>query len=252
MNKGLVLPFYKSEIKHIKEATAQIGGWLTDAEGEFLYNAARNCQGKGTIVEIGSWKGKSTIWLAKGSKRGCRSSIYCIDPHTGSAEHRKKGEELNTLEEFRHNLKEAEVDDIVVPIVKTSRDAALNWNGKPVELLWIDGSHQYEMVKLDFDLWFPLLVDGGLIAFHDTLGWPGPIKVVKDHIYNSCNFAGAGFIDSLTHARKVRANSPQERLGNRWRLFLLLFQNELLKAARTLPVAKPLRKMTRQIISSFQ
>jgi MMP 1-O-methyltransferase len=243
---------YRREISPIKEAAAQIGGWLTDAEGEFLYNAARNCKGKGVIVEIGSWKGKSTIWLAKGSKTGSKACIYCIDPHTGSAEHRKRGEKPSTLDEFRQNLKGANVDDMVVPIVKTSRDAALSWNGKPVELLWIDGSHEYEMVKLDFDLWSPLLVDGGLIAFHDTLGWPGPIKVVKDHIYNSRNFANAGFIDSLTHARKVRANSPEERLRNRWRLFLLLFQNELLKSGKTLPIARPIRKLTRQIISSFQ
>jgi hypothetical protein len=58
------------EIDEIKKLVFKINGWLTDKEGELLYNLAKNCTGKGVIVEIGSWKGKSTIWLGKGSKAG--------------------------------------------------------------------------------------------------------------------------------------------------------------------------------------
>jgi len=160
----------EAEIEHVKEATDKVEGWLTDAQGEFLYNAAKNCQGRGVIVEIGSWKGKSTIWLAKGSKAGSNVKIYAIDPHTGSSGHKKKRGEVWTFEEFKQNIKRANVEDIVVPVVKTSEDAERDWDGKPIELLWIDGEHEYEMVKLDFDLWSPYLVEGGTIAFHDTIG----------------------------------------------------------------------------------
>ena len=74
-------------IDEIKSLTAGIEGWLTDDEGELLFKLARACAGRGGIVEIGSWKGKSTIWLGRGSMAGNRAKVWAIDPHTGSDEH---------------------------------------------------------------------------------------------------------------------------------------------------------------------
>ena len=74
----------------LKELIQHIDGWLTDEEAKLLYKLAKNC--KGVIVEIGSWKGKSTICMAKGSKAGNNVKIYAIDPHVGSSEHKKKYE----------------------------------------------------------------------------------------------------------------------------------------------------------------
>jgi predicted O-methyltransferase YrrM len=74
------------ETDEVKKFVDNIDGWLFEREGELLYDLAKNCTGKGVIVEIGSWKGKSTIWLGKGSKRGKKVLIYAIDPHTGSPE----------------------------------------------------------------------------------------------------------------------------------------------------------------------
>ena len=122
---------------------------------------------------------------------------------------------------FKRNIKNAKVDDIVIPIVKTSEEAAKHWNGKPVEFLWIDGSHEYDMVKLDFDLWYPHLIEGGIIAFHDTgPSGPGPRKVVENNIYRSKNFINVGFINSITFAQKVSKNSLKDRLRSRYVLFL--------------------------------
>ncbi len=163
-------------IEEVKKFTNKVEGWLTDKEGETLYNLAKNCKGNGVIVEIGSWKGKSTIWIASGSKSGNKVKVYAIDPHTGSSEHQKEGEKIYTFEEFKKNIKNAKVDDIVVPLVKTSEDAAKNFD-EPIELIFIDGAHEYESVKLDFDLWFPKVINGGIMAFHDTLGyWEGPFQ----------------------------------------------------------------------------
>ncbi|MCS6951010.1 MAG: class I SAM-dependent methyltransferase, partial [bacterium] len=72
--------------------TEKVEGWLTVEEGELLYQLARACKGKGVIVEIGSFKGKSTIWLAKGSLAGAGVRVFAIDPHTGSEEHRQDGQ----------------------------------------------------------------------------------------------------------------------------------------------------------------
>lgn len=204
------------EIEEIKELVKGIDGQhsVSDREGEFLYNAATNCTGKGVIVEIGSWKGRSTIWLGRGSKAGNKVKVYAIDPHTGSAIHRQMYGKVWTFEEFKKNINAANVHDIVMPIVMTSEEAEKDWNGLPIEFLWIDGNHEYEFVKLDFDKWFPHLIDGGIIAFHDTICHPmtGPRKVAIDNLYKSKKFIDVGLIGSITFAKKVGRNSLKDRL----------------------------------------
>jgi len=191
------------EIELIKQLVQNIDikHSVSNKEGEFLYNTAKNCT-KDVIVEIGSWKGVSTIWLGKGSKAGNRVKIYAIDPHLGSPIHRKMYGKVWTFEEFKNNIKMAKVDDIIAPIVKTSEGAEKGWGNKPIEFLWIDGNHEYKFVKLDFDKWFPHLADGGIIAFHGTINFSGPRKVVIDNIYKSNKFINIGLLDSITFAKK--------------------------------------------------
>ncbi|MBW8005269.1 MAG: class I SAM-dependent methyltransferase, partial [candidate division NC10 bacterium] len=150
----------------IKNLVDEVHGWLTHSEGQLLFRLAKACTGRGVIVEIGSWKGKSTIWLAKGSRSGNKVKIHAIDPHTGSPEEAKSYGKVLTFEEFTANVKNAGVDDTVIPIIKTSSEAAQEFR-EPIELIFIDGDHQYDMVKLDFELWFPKVIDGGIMAFHD-------------------------------------------------------------------------------------
>jgi len=204
------------DIEEIKKITNKVDGWLTDNEGALLYNLAKKCTGKGVIVEIGSWKGKSTILLAKGSKDGNKTKIYAIDHHTGSSEHRLNGNKVWTFDDFKNNIKNAQVDDIIIPIVKTSEQAAKDFN-MPVELLFIDGAHEYEFVKQDFELWFPRLINKGIIAFHDTTEWPGPKKVVEESIRNSKYFKNINLIDSITYAQKNQL--PKERFRDKFLLF---------------------------------
>lgn len=211
--------FEKKEIEEIKKIVENIEGWLGNEVGEFLYKTAKRVSGKGVIVEVGSWKGKSTVWLAKGSK-GNRVKVYAIDPHTGSPEHVKKYGKIWTFEEFKRNIKNAGCEDIVIPIIKTSEDAAREWN-KPIEFTFIDGAHDYESVKLDFELWFPHVIEGGIMAFHDTVGhWEGPKRVVKEFIYGSKNFKNVGFAGSATFGTKVKENTSFDRLRNKYILFL--------------------------------
>jgi len=186
-------------IEQIKGIVDKVDGYLKDREGILLYNLAQSCKGRGVIVEIGSWKGKSTIWLGKGSKMGRKVKVYAIDPHSGSSEHRKEYGEVWTFPEFSRNIKKAEIDDIVVPIVKTSAEASGDF-AEPVELLFIDGAHEYEFVRLDFELWYPKLIDGGIMAFHDTRGWPGPKRVVNE---NLSKFKNRGVVDEITYGQKL-------------------------------------------------
>lgn len=204
-------------IEKIRKIAGKVDGWLKDQEGELLYTLAGKCTGKGVIVEIGSWKGKSTSWLGAGSKAGNSIMIYAIDPHIGSSEHNKIFGKVQTFEEFNSNIKNAKIEDIVVPIVATSEEAAEKFE-HPVELIFIDGAHEYEMVKLDFELWYPKLIDGGIMAFHDTTWWAGPKKLVKEKIYKSKSFRNIKLVNSITYAEKVIENTAKDRFRNRYNL----------------------------------
>ncbi|MEM4318734.1 MAG: class I SAM-dependent methyltransferase [Candidatus Pacearchaeota archaeon] len=230
------------EIEKVKRLTKKVEGWLSDNEGELLYNLAKNCKGKGVIVEIGSWKGKSTIWLAKGSQAGPKVPVYAIDPHTGSSEHKKAFRKVWTFEEFKRNIRRVKVDDIVVPIVKTSKEAAKDFD-KPIELIFIDGAHEYEFVKKDFELWFPKVVDGGVMAFHDTIAWPGPRAVVDKFVYKSRYFKSVKFIDSITFAQKGK-NSLSDRIKNRQ---ILLFK-KIYELSSKLPLPKSIKKFGKAVL----
>ena len=84
---------------------------------------------------------------------GCPTLMSAIGPGTAS------------LDEAIANIARAGVKDSVVPMIMTSEEAAKGWN-QPIRLLWIDGDHRYEPAKLDFTLWEPFLVEGGILALH--------------------------------------------------------------------------------------
>ena len=213
-----------------------IDGWLSREEGELLYHLAKRSGTDTVIVEIGSWKGKSTICLASGSKTGCGAKVYAIDPHTGSCEHiqRASNGTVWTFHEFTQNIERAGVSDLVVARVQTSEEAAKDF-ASPVGLIFIDGAHEYDLAKLDFTLWFPKLKNGGIMAFHDTVGWEGPKRTVKEFIYKSRHFKNAGFVGSITFAEKVIQNSIYDRFRNRYILLLkdlfeLLHESSVVRA----------------------
>jgi len=189
----------------VKPLIAGVPGWLTEEEGETLYDLARRCTGRGAIVEIGSWKGKSTICLGRGSRAGEGVRIFAIDPH---ADYR--------FGDFKTNVDRAGISDLVTPIPSLSQAAADGFD-EPIELLFVDGSHEYDLVLEDFEQWVPKVVDGGWVAFHDTTWTAGPRKVVGQAIYRSHGFEDVRFVvGSLTVARKVASNTLADRLRNRY------------------------------------
>lgn len=226
-------------IEETKSLVLSVEGWLDNYEGELLYSLAQNCQGTGAIVEVGSWKGKSTIWLASGSKAGRGVKVYAVDPHTGSSEHRELYGKISTFDEFKNNTSCAGLDDLVVPMVMTSREAASSFD-QPVELLFIDGAHEYEAVNEDFELWFPKVVEGGVVAFHDVApNWPGPVRVVRESVYKSRRFHQIRLLSSITYARKIRRNSWAEWLRNA----SLVWVKDAMEASRGINWPKPVRRI---------
>ena len=189
----------------VKPLIVDVPGWLTDEEGQALYELATRCTGAGVIVEIGSWKGKSTICLGLGSRAGNGVHIYAIDPH---ADYR--------FGDFKANVERAGVQDLVTPIPSLSQAAADDFE-QPIELLFVDGSHEEALVREDFDKWVPKVIDGGWVAFHDTTWTSGPRRVVGERIYRSRRFKDVRFVvGSLTLARKVARNTLADRLRARY------------------------------------
>jgi hypothetical protein len=154
-----------------------IKGQIRRSEARCLYELAQEASGKGVIVEIGSYRGLSTAALARGSLQGPRIPIYSIDPHEAGPRS-NYGPQDNVP--FFRNLLISGVAEMVRPISLLSSEAVRGWN-KPVSLLWIDGNHQYEVVKRDFIEWSGFLIQGGYLAFHDSLDpGGGPYQVVQE------------------------------------------------------------------------
>lgn len=230
----------------IEDVLTSVDGWLNPTEARLLYRLASQCKGRGAIVEIGSWKGKSTICLARGSLVGAKTKVHAVDPHTGSPEHSKAFGVVWTFDEFRRNIENAGMTEMVVPHVDFSDSAARKFD-EPVEFIFIDGLHEYEGVKLDFDSWFPKVIEHGTMAFHDTTGWPGVLKVMKEDVFKSRHFRKVRFAKSIVHGEKVARNTWLERVENRVMLcaflthaFLERWQWRLLHRYLDFPITRSL------------
>ena len=196
-----------------EQTVAPIPGWLTENEGKFLYKYAKGVSPPNIVVEIGSWKGRSTICLGKGVKDGNKASVYAIDPHIGSKDHQAYNQSRSTFQEFKQNIKNAGINEYIEPIVKKSKDARGDVDGT-IGLLFIDGDHDYEAVKLDNKLWFPLVADGGVVAFHDARGLLGPHLFTAKLLLFSSRINKPKLIDTLNYFTKVRINSFYDRANN--------------------------------------
>jgi MMP 1-O-methyltransferase len=189
-------------LKDAWEATRTVPGHLSENEARFLGLLAACVPAKGTIVEIGSFKGRSTVMLAKvASHYGC-GPVVAIDPHNSPIlfDH-QANPEASSYQDFLNNVHGAGVSEHVEPHAAYSKEVAKSWN-QPIRVLWIDGDHSYEGAKSDLDGFFPHLVPEGVVAFHDALNnFPGPIRVIVEDVLRSDRFGPAGFVQSIAWAQ---------------------------------------------------
>lgn len=179
-----------------------IPGWLTAHEGYFLYSSVKSIQElTGVVVEIGSFQGKSTIFLAKAS-----SHVVSIDPHEG---HVSGGMLSPTYKAFVSHLSQAGVRKKVQDLVSTSQLAAKKWN-KPISYLFIDGLHDEAHASEDYELWSPFVVDEGIVAMHDAFcGWDGAGTVATTYIVHGSSFIEIGVVGSIIYGVKGNPNTLQ-------------------------------------------
>jgi hypothetical protein len=156
----------------------------------------------GVSVEIGSFKGKSTIGVASIATAFDLGQVVSIDPHNAPCETDPDLSESGTsFDDFEAALTHAGLRQQVEAHRAPSRDVAVGWN-RPIRLLWIDGDHTYPGAKLDFDLFTPFLIEGAIVAFHDTLHeFEGPIRVFVEEMLRSDQFGPAGFLHTIGWAQ---------------------------------------------------
>ncbi len=224
------------DASELRRVLADVPGWLGDEEAFALYELARTCTGRGAIVELGSWRGRSTICLALGSKDGPGVPVVAVDRHTDK-----------TFVDFEENIRRAGIADLVRPIRATSDEAFAGFD-EPIELIFIDASHKYEDVRRDFDQWVPLVVEGGTVAMHDTT-WEGSKLVSEEAIYRSSSFKDVRFVPSSTTVG-VKADfvTARDRRQSR-RALLAKWAAELgMRVSRLLP--RRLVRLGRRAIAS--
>ena len=159
-----------------------VRGFLDPAEGAALHEAALAAALRGPCLEVGSYCGKSTVYLGSACQRA-GGVLFAVDHHRGSEEH-QPGEEwhdpelydaasgrMDSFREFRRTLTRAGLEDTVVPVVASTRLAARAWR-TPLALLFIDGGHSLQAALDDYRCWSPWLLPGGLLAIHDL--FPDP------------------------------------------------------------------------------
>lgn len=170
-------PTFKNYLEKVKN----IEGYLVPGQEKGLMVLASQVPKNGVIVEIGSFKGKSTACLALASNDSTK--VYAIDTFEGNSKDFSEGVQFlggNFYADFLRNIKTTGKAKKVHTVNGLSSKIGEKWN-KKIDFLFIDGSHIYEDVKLDFDLFYPWVKEGGIIAFHDVHpNFPGVSRVWKE------------------------------------------------------------------------
>jgi predicted O-methyltransferase YrrM len=166
----------------LRHAAEEATGFMPPAEGLALFEAAAAYAGRGPVLEIGSYCGKSTIYLAAAA-RAAGQLVVTVDHHRGSEEHQPGWEyhdpglvdprtgRLDTLPALRATLAAAGLEDHVVVVVGRSADVARIWR-TPLGLVFIDGGHTEQAAITDYQGWAPWVTPGGVLAIHDV--FPDP------------------------------------------------------------------------------
>ncbi len=176
-------------------------GFMPGAEGLALFGAAARYAARGPVLEVGTYCGKSTIYLAAAA-RAAGQPVITVDHHRGSEENQPGWEyhdprlvdprtgRLDTLPHLRATLAAAGVEDDVVVVVGRSADVARLWR-TPLGMLFIDGGHTDVAASTDYESWAPWVAPGGVLAIHDVFPDPADGGQAPYRIYQRAVKSGA-------------------------------------------------------------
>ena len=196
---------------------SQVKGFLAEDEAQALYDHALTSAALAPILEVGSYCGKSTVYLGSACKKA-DGVLYALDHHRGSEEH-QLGEEyhdadlydgdiglMDSFKEFRKNIRAAQLEQNVIPLVTSSKVAAKAW-GTPLSMVFIDGGHSLEAAMTDYQSWAPHIISGGVLAIHDLFpnpdeGGQAPITIYRQAL-SSGLFEEIAVVNTLGLLRRL-------------------------------------------------
>ena len=203
---------FRKLVREIRAALTGVERTIKDYEIEFLALIGAYPTAPGCVLEIGAFKGASTIVLSKAALTAGDDHIWTCDPFTNPCEtDLPKG---TCYPEFLNNLRQAGLEKFVKVFKGFSQDLAKQWR-EPIRVLWIDGDHRYEATKRDFELFQPFLTDGAIVAFHDVLGLAsGPRRVLANDVLLSREFGACGLSGTIGWTQHVAEENVAMRHGN--------------------------------------
>lgn len=200
-----------------REIARTCKGFLDDEEGMRLYALAREHAGVGPLLEVGSYCGKSAVYLGSGAKE-VGGVLVCVDHHRGSEEH-QPGEQyhdpelfdadasrMDSLVALRRTLRLAGLEDTAIVLVATSTRAA-SVCASGLGLVFIDGGHSHATANGDYDAWADKVARGGILAIHDIFFDPNEGGQAPREIYEralaSKHFEALAMTKTLGVLRRV-------------------------------------------------
>ena len=196
-------------------------GFMPEDEGELLHRWARERLPRGAALEVGTYCGKSAIWLGAAA-REVGGTVFTVDHHRGSEENQAGWEHhddslvdrdlevMDTLPTFRRTIRDAGLEEQVVAVVGRSETVGRWWR-TPLSLLFIDGGHGVEPARTDFRTWPHWVMAGGVLAIHDV--FPNPAdggRPPYEDIYLPALATGAFTeVDAVGSMRVLRRTSGE-------------------------------------------
>ncbi len=189
-----------------------VKGFLHREEGAALAQAARQGGALGPCIEIGSYCGKSSVYIGCAA-RDAGTVLFAVDHHRGSEENQpgwdyhdpdlwdESAGALDTLPSLRRTLRHANLEDTVIPIVGASATIARHWASK-LGFVFIDGGHTMEAALNDYRGWTPHLLQGGLLAIHDV--FPDPADGGRPPFEIYCLALASGLFEEMACVRSLR------------------------------------------------
>jgi predicted O-methyltransferase YrrM len=195
-----------------RERARSARGFMPAHEGDALYEAASMLAVDGPLLEVGSYCGKSAVYLGTAAREQGRL-LFAVDHHRGSEENQVGWEhhaadlvdpelgKLDTLPTFRRTIHEADLEATVVALVGDSPSVAEVWH-TPLAFLFIDGGHGSEPAHRDYDGWLPSLSIGGSLAIHDV--FPDPLDGGRPPYEIYCRAIDSGAFEQVGSEGSLR------------------------------------------------
>jgi predicted O-methyltransferase YrrM len=240
------------DLATVTARVADVEGWMSPGQASTLYDAARRCPPGGTIVEIGSFQGRSTIVLASAAPPDV--AVIAIDPHAGND---RGPQEIDGYADaaaddhavFLANLERAGVADRVHHVRKFSDDALADVEA-PIDVLYIDGAHRYGPARADIRDWGARVTEGGTMLIHDSFSSIGVTLAILRELLLGSRFRYVGRSRSMTIYRVDLQGGAGARARNAGRQLAQLpwfVKNVALKVALTLGLGKVLGRLGRPV-----